>query len=151
MSELEANLTVRDRINYNYILANQILTFQKAILALEDASAREIIESVEGLLHMIPENYKDEKFKQELEEAKIVRIIDNRPMNCGVKISEELCRAMGIEPYIKEEILDPFKAFYACINLLQRLGKLDRPEYTERMTMEKIEGEMIDDLKIDEV
>jgi len=71
MSEVfEAELTLKDRLNFPYLLANQILTFQKAILNLE-FSEREIREAIEGLVHLIPQAWKDEQFGKDMKKAQI--------------------------------------------------------------------------------
>lgn len=143
MSETEqlAELTVKDRLNFPYLLANQILTFQKSILALE-FSEQEIRESVEGFTHMLPEAWKDDKFKQDLEQAKTTEKIDLRPrVAAGVKLSVEACKELGIKAIEEKEVIDYYKIFQACIDLLYRrklLTKVHRVEVLEGVDFDTV-------------
>ncbi|MHA1829050.1 MAG: hypothetical protein ACTSX6_10445 [Candidatus Heimdallarchaeaceae archaeon] len=143
MSEnFEAQLTIKDRINFPYILANQILTFQRSLLKVE-ASEQEILESIEGLIHLIPEEWKDDEFRKDLENARIATVKDNRPRWCGFPLDEEICKLRGIEPFTKEERRDPYKLLQAVINLLHRRGMLSKKLWTEVFTGEKVKKEGI--------
>lgn len=124
--EFEAQLTLKDRLNFPYLLANQILTFQKAILNLE-YSEREIKEAIEGFVHLIPESWKDDKWKKEIKAAETVEEVDMRKEWCGRKIGEP-----KIE---KQKSFDHYKMFQACINLLDRKKMLSRV-----MRIEELEG-----------
>lgn len=121
----EASLTVKDRLNFPYLLANQILTFQRSILNLE-FSAREIRESIEGFVHLIPVEWKDEEFNTDIENALIKQAIDIRPEFCGSTATLEFCKENGIEPYKYKETFDYYMMFQACINLLNRRGMLSK-------------------------
>jgi len=132
--ELEGELTLKDRLNFSYLLANQILTFQKAILNLE-FSEREIREAIEGFVHLIPKNWKDDQWKEEIEAAKIKKKIDVRPEFCGVKPSLEYCKENGVPIFKEKETFDYYKMFQACINLLDRKKMLSRV-----MRIEELEG-----------
>jgi len=122
--EFEAQLTLKDRLNFPYLLANQILTFQKAILNLE-FSEREIREAIEGFVNLIPETWKDEKWIKEIEEAKTEEEVDMRKEWCGRKIGEP-----KIE---KRESFNYYKMFQACINLLDRKKMLSRTVLIEEL------------------
>jgi len=130
----EAQLTLKDRLNMPYLIANQILTFQKALLALE-YSEREIREAIEGLIHMIPDSWKDETFRKDMENAKVKVKVDARPDWCGLKASKEFCEKHGIASEVEEEGVDWYKAFQACVNLLDRRGML-----TKNQVIEQLEG-----------
>lgn len=122
--EFEAQLTLKDRLNFPYLLANQILTFQKAILNLE-YSEREIKEAIEGFVHLIPENWKDDKWKEELKDAKVIEEVDMRKDWCGRKIGK---------PKIEQrETFNYYKMFQACINLLDRKKMLSRTVLIEEL------------------
>jgi hypothetical protein len=122
--EFEAQLTLKDRLNFPYLLANQILTFQKAILNME-YSEREIKEAIEGFVHLIPENWKDDKWKKEIGAAETVEKVDNRKEWCGRKIGK---------PKIEEhKTFDYYKMFQACINLLDRKKMLSRTVLIEEL------------------
>lgn len=125
-SEFEAQLTLKDRLNFPYLLANQILTFQKAILNLE-YSDREIREAIEGFVHLIPETWKDDKFSQDYENAVTDKQKDMRPIVAGqIRMSEEACRKLGIKPYVTEKTVDYYQVFQACMNLLNRRKLLSK-------------------------
>lgn len=139
--EAEAQLTLKDRLNFPYILANQILTFQKAILAL-DYSDREIEESIKGFIHLIPEAWKDDQFRKDLEDAKSMRQVDKRPMvRAGVRLDEATCKVLGIPAIVEEEAVDYYRVFQACIDLLCRrdmLGKIHRVEVLEGVDFDTV-------------
>jgi len=132
-TEVEAQLTLKDRLNYPYYLGDAILTRNRSILK-ENYSEREIIEATENLLGLIAESWEDEKFKKDLEEATITNKIDIRPEFCGVKPSIEYCEAHGISTLKEEKIFDYKKLYRACINLLDRRGLTARRKFTEKMT-----------------
>lgn len=133
-TEVEAELTLKDRLNFPYLLANQILTFQKAILNLE-FSDREIREAIEGFVHLIPEAWKDTKFEDEMKAAQTKTKIDIRPSFCGITASEKFCETHGIKAFREEETFDYYKMFQACINLLNRKKLLSRI-----LRIEQLEG-----------
>jgi len=141
--EFEAELTLKDRLNFPYLLANQILTFQKAILALE-YSEREIRETIEGFEHMIPASWKDDQFNKDIEDAEITRKIDVRPEFCGVKPSLECCKENGLTAFKDEVILDYYAMFQACIDLLDRRGLTARRTFTEKFTGKVFKGNNVD-------
>ena len=130
--EFEAQLTLKDRLNFPYLLANQILTFQKAILNME-FSEREIREAIEGFVHLIPENWKDDKWNKAVEKATIKQKVDLRPDFCGVKPSPEYCDENGITAFKEINTFDYYKMFQACINLLDRKKMLSRTVLVEEL------------------
>ena len=122
--EFEAQLTLKDRLNFPYLLANQILTFQKAILNL-DYSEREIKEAIEGFVHLIPENWKDKKWEEEIATAETVEQVDVRKEWCGRKVGK---------PKIEDKkSFNYYKMFQACINLLDRKKMLSRTVLIEEL------------------
>jgi hypothetical protein len=132
-TEIEAQLTLKDRLNYPYYLGDAILTRNRSILK-ENYSEQEIIEATENLLGLLPKSWEDEQFKKDLEEATIKNKIDVRPNFCGIRPSIEYCEEYGI-PTFKEEIIFDYKKLYrACINLMDRRGLTARREFTEKMT-----------------
>jgi hypothetical protein len=131
--ENQFDLTIRDRLNFPYLLGLQVETFQKSILN-KDFSRREIEESIQGLVNVIPTRWKDKKFKDDLESAKAKVQVDIRPAFAGVRMKKELCEIRKI-PIIQETIvIDYFKMLQACIDILDRLGMLSKREYTEAPT-----------------
>jgi tRNA splicing ligase len=128
-----ASLTLKDRIPHPYILANQILTIQRAILNLEN-STQITQEAVEGLIHTIPDLWKDDQYKKDLKEAYKEEDIDIRPQFCGNKASLTFCQKHKIETVKKRITLQYWQGLQACINLLDRKGMLSRKTYMEMMT-----------------
>ena len=129
----EVQLTLKDRINYPYLIGNQILTFQKATLLIE-YSDLEIREAIEGLEHMIPFSWKDPQFKKDIEKSEITQEVDIRPEFCGVKPDLKFCEENGIPTFEKKISLDYHARFQACINLFDRRGLLTRRNYVEKGT-----------------
>jgi len=148
-TQYEAQLTLKDRLNFPYLLANQILTFQRALLALE-FSEREIRETIEGFVHMIPESWKDEQFNEDMDKATIKRKIDIRPKFCGLSATLETCKKLKIEPFMKVTTFDYYDLFQACINLLDRRGLTSRRTFTEKMLGKPFKGET-PDIALEEV
>jgi hypothetical protein len=141
----EASLTVRDRLNFSFLLANQILTIQKATLNLE-FSAEEVREAVEGLMHMIPTAWKDKKFMIDVQNAQIELIVDIRPTFCGKPIDINVCKRRGLPTYIRNVSFDYYDLFQSCIDLLNRRGVLSRRIYKEIMTGVKTKSEQAADV-----
>ena len=132
-TEIEAQLTLKDRLNYPYYLGDAILTRNRSILK-EDYSEREIVEATENLLGLIPASWEDEEFKKALEEATITSKIDLRPEFCGFRPSIEYCKENGISTFKEEKSYDYKKLYRACINLIDRRGLTARRGFTEKMT-----------------
>lgn len=136
MSEVkgeEAQLSIKDRLNFPYILANQILTFQKSILA-EEHSEREIEESIKSFVNLLPDSWKDEQFNEDLEKAKTKRKVDKRPqVTATIRMAEETCNELGIPAFVEEEAIDYYSLFQACINLLDRKKLLSRVRRVEKL------------------
>jgi len=132
-------LTLKDKVNFPYILANQMLTFQRALLALE-YSEREIRETVEGFVSMIPSDWKDDKFNEDLKASLIDKKVDVRPRFCGVAASLETCEKLGVPAFKMEIGIDYYDRFQACIDLLNRRGLISQVS-----RVEKVEGEQFYD------
>ena len=133
------SLTIKDKLNYAYLIATQFLTIQKAILNLE-YSDREIKEAVNGLVEMIPDSWKDEGWEADLKKAEIKVTIDNRPNFCGVKPEPQIYKdTYGKEPFTTKIEYDPNKLFHGCVNLFDRRGLI-----TRRAKIEKHLGERFD-------
>lgn len=140
----EAQLALKDRINFPYLLANQILTVQKSILVADTsiASNREIREAIKCLVHLIPNSWKDKGFREDLEKAEITDKIDVRPRFCGLSAAVKFCEEHGLKSYEKRISFDHYKVFQACMDLLQRKQML-----TKILRVEKLEGIMFEELK----
>lgn len=127
-------LTLKDKVNFPYILANQMLTFQRALLALE-YSEREIRECVEGFVSLIPSEWKDDTFNDALDKSLIEKKVDVRPRFCGQAASLEVCKELGVPAFKIEIKVDYYDRFAACIDLLNRRGLI-----SEKTKTEKVEG-----------
>lgn len=132
----EAQLQIKDRLPYNFLLAQMILTFQRAILNIQ-YSAEELREAAEGFIHMIPTTWKDEQFYQDLESSAIDIPTVTRPMFCEIPASDEYCRKHGIQTVSTTKSFDYMKVFNAAVDLLSRRQMLLKPVYKEIMTGEK--------------
>lgn len=122
-------LTLKDRINYPYILSSQLLTIQEAILGHNE---KDIQEAIDGLVAIIPSSYKnlkDDPFLKDLKAAKTVKV--QKEYWCGIPLD-------GSEHEVETE--DYFKKLQACTDLLSRRGMLSRTVFTEVRTGEWIEN-----------
>lgn len=138
MSQIEKEmqtLTIKDKVNMSYLLARQIITFQQAILM--PNSEKDIKEAINGLVEMIPDAWKDKEWNEEIEKAKEVKKIDNRPFWCGTRIRADYCT----EPYIYKTQYDANKLFHCVINLLFRRGLLSQVNRIEKVLGEGWDGE----------
>lgn len=137
--DLEGKLTLKDRINYNYLLGVAILTLQRSISTL-DKSDREIRESVALLVDMIPSPWKDSQFNKEYKEAVIVQQIDVRPRWCGQPATIDWCLKHGVPVSREETTYKYHKLLQAAFDLMERRAMLSRKKYTEKMTGRKFKG-----------
>jgi hypothetical protein len=136
----EAQLTIREKLPYHFLLATMILTFQKAILNIE-YSSEELREAVEGFVNMIPFTWRDEQFEEDMQNAQIYLFQDQRPAFCGVVATEQICEDLHIDPYVYVLTFDYFKVFNAVVNLLNRRHMLLKPVYKEIFTGHKAKRE----------
>jgi len=140
----EADLTLKERVNFPYLLANQILTIQKAFLVADSSeiSEREKRDAILGFVYLIPNTWKDKKFEKEIKEAIIKQKKDRRPRVAGnIRMSKEVCKELGIPAFVEKETFDYYKMFQACMNLLERkqyLSKIVRIEELENIEFAKI-------------
>ncbi len=129
----EIQLTIRDRINYPYVLANQIITIQRVLL--NEEAAKEVIDSVEALVHQIPDLYKDEAFHKEIDAAVLQIKKDIRPKFGGKSIDDKTCEELGIPITEEVEEKDPWAILQAVFNLLQRRSMLTRRSFVEKIVL----------------
>jgi hypothetical protein len=137
--QLERGLTIKERLDYQYILTFQILSLVKARSG-ETFDIEQIREIIRGILDSIPKVWRDDEFRDELKKAIIKETVDMRPSFCGVKPSLEVCEKLGIKPFVDHKVYDYNKLFHAIINLLQRkhmLSKIQRVE--ELVEIQEIE------------
>ena len=134
------SLTIKDKMNYPYLLAAQFLTIQKAMLN-QEFSERDIKEAILGLVNMIPESWMDEDWETQEKDSIIVDKIDLRMEFCGVKPSIEYCKENGITIFKEVETFDYYKLFHACVNLLDRRGIITRRAKTEKHLGEQFDND----------
>jgi len=133
----EVSLTIGTRINFQYLLSQQILKFQNAIVKQEGfQSPQEVLESAIGLYEMIPDSWRasDRFFENAMQKAINYVKLDTRPFWCGTRV--------GIPSFKLIKKYNPYKLFHACINLLERRGLLARTLYQEIAT-----GNLFEDLE----
>jgi len=151
---VEPTLTLKDRINYPYILANTILAIHKMMLN-PDFTIADFSEAIQSFLDQLPNSWQetDKKWKKALKNAMTKRKVDVRPKFCGIVASEQFCKAHGVNPFTEKEEYDYHKLYHACIDLLDRRGLISKKTFTEVMTGKPFVGAMEDiaDTSIDEV
>jgi hypothetical protein len=124
----EQSLTLGDRINYPFILANYLLKFGEAIVQPEGAqSEQQVREAALVLFNSMPDIWiaKDEQFKKDLDNAVVPRKVDLRPLWCGKRIGPKK------EEETKE--IQPYRLYNAVINVFQRRGYLSKAIYNENI------------------
>ena len=134
--EFEPRLLLRGDINHNYLIANQILSIEK-IMANPENSPMMIQEAIMGLIHLIPTQWKDDEFRKHLGAAIGYLNRNVRPSFCGLRASDEVCQKMGVPSTVRELSINYYLALQACLDLLQRRGKLSKKILTEKMTGKK--------------
>jgi len=133
-TELDIELTTRENLNHGYLLLNQILTFQKAILN-KESSALDIENSISGLVNLIPTVLRSNDFDEKLKKCYVTEKIDIRPEFGGTKLSLDYCTRKGIP--VEDEITylkNPFDLLLVCIDQLQKLSMLSKRILTEMPT-----------------
>ena len=115
-----------ERINYSYVMLEQIRIVDTTYLTGDE---NQINLAIQGLYDNIPESWHDDKFRDDVEKAKVIKKIDLRPVVVGhIRLDESVCKELGIESY-RQEVTFNYSAMYrACINLLDRLGILMRKQ-----------------------
>ena len=129
----EARLTIRDRIPTNILLLYTFLNINKTIKEIK-YSSEEIRESILSLVAMIPDELRDDKFIEELNEAQQEMVVDVRPQFCEVKASLEYCERKGIQAFVKIRQLNYFQMYHSVFNLLMRKKMLLKTQPKEIMT-----------------
>jgi len=129
------SLTVKDKVNYPYILANAILNFHSSIIKAEGLqSEQEVKEAALCLYNSIPASWKDgdPALKEDLKKAITEKKVDVRNVWCGKRV--------GKPKFENQEHIDPYKLYHACINVMDRKGLISRIEKTEM-----IDGRFVED------
>ena len=127
------NLTIKDKVNLPFLLANAVLNVQNSIIKTEgEQSEQEVREAVLCLYNLIPSSWieEDEKAAEELGKAIQKRVIDNRNMWCGRKCGNKIFDGEK-RNQIEEEYIEPYKLFRACVDILDRREMLSKKDRTE--------------------
>lgn len=137
----EAPLGLRGRINFEYILGAQMVTYQ-SVLKNEEFKEEQVREVIKGFVDILPEAWRDDKFKKDLDKAVKKEFVDIRPLVAGnIRLSKEVCEKLNI-PFQKEKAIFDYRAImHACINLLNRrrlLSKVNPVEELDHIELEKI-------------
>ncbi len=126
-----ANLTVRDRLDWPYLLNYGILTIWMSRRK-EVVSTEETAETIRLLESVIPDVYKDDIYRKEITEFTITKVIDIRPKYGGTRLSLDACKRMGIPIEEKVETIDNGKHLQAIMNMLQRIGAVAQKDKVEK-------------------
>lgn len=146
--ELQGRFTLKDRLNYPYIIMRTILKLLDTLGDIEksDLSIREV---VEALIRLIPNSWKDKEFHKARQSAEITKYIDVRPTFCEKPATLEWCKENGIQPYKKQITYNYYILLSAAIDLLDRRHLLTRREYVEKFTGRRAEGSDISERGFD--
>lgn len=120
----ELSLTIGDKINYPFIIANILLKIQEVLIKPEGMqSEQQVRESVLTLYNSIPSSWytEDNQFTDDIEKAVIVTKVDTRVLWCGVR-----CGSLEDHPPREETTVAPYRMYHACIDLLDRRGTLSK-------------------------
>jgi len=135
MSSDDVQLTVRDKINFPYLIAKLISLIHEFMIS--QYAEVELIQAIEGLISSIPDKMKDDTFQIEMEGndekvgARLEFMRDIRPSWCGRVLDKDVCLELGFPIEEKANTLDPYKSLQACMNLFMRLGMLTKQVYVE--------------------
>ena len=125
----EQGLTLGDRINWPFILGTSILNLYSSIVKVEgEQSEQEVREAVLAVFNSIPTSWikSDPQFKKDLEECFDPVEIDDRKEWCGRKVGQPKIR--------KEDRINPWRLYHACVDVLQRRSLLSKPVFKEIAT-----------------
>jgi len=120
------SLTIADRVNYPYLLANILLTIQRVLL---EGDEGKINDAVEAAINVIPDQFEDEQYYEDLKKATMETMVCVRPRFAGFTTSEEFCKKHNIPTVQVETVRDPWLTQKAIYNLLQRRGMLSKKRW----------------------
>jgi len=124
----EQNLVLGDRINWPYILGSAVINFHGSIIKVEgQQSEQEVREAALCLYNSIPKAWikADNEFDREIKQAVKTKKVDARKEWCGRKV--------GKPKYRREDYVDPYKLYNACVNVFHRRGLLSKTVFTEKI------------------
>ena len=143
LGEKLPTLTIKDKINYAWLIANQVLTYQKLLqnIKFTDAELREV---AIGFTDLVVDSLKDDQWEIDINNAKILILTDIRPVCCTTKASVEYCVRKKIPIYQKTLDYDSHKLIRACMNLFDRRGYMTKKAKVEKMFGERFAGQKKD-------
>lgn len=131
----EATLSLQDRLNFPYVLANQILALSKATAVPDpEYSDKRIVDIILTLKNMIPAAWHDSDYQKELSSCLTISYLDDRPQWCGTRV--------GINKPRPVITWNHYRLFHALMNLLNRKRLLTRQNYTEVATGRSFESDI---------
>lgn len=144
MSEMDAQLEIKERLPYTGVLTHSFLKLNN-LIGKENPNWNTIQIMIQSFNAEIPKTWRDQKFIDEMKGAIKTKIIDARPSFAGVRMDKETCNELGL-PLTKEKPeVDYFMVKNAIVNLLDRLNLLIRKEKIEYSTGVNL-SQTLDDL-----
>lgn len=115
--------TISEKIDYKTLLIHALRTVETSILS----GDKYIIESsIWTLYNLIPLNWHDDEFKEDIKNCYITVEVDVRPRFCGQAASLKFCEEHDVLAFKETERIEHFAMLNSCVNLLERLGVLMR-------------------------
>lgn len=137
----EGQLSLKGRINFEYLLGAQIAAYQ-FVLKGEEFKEAQVKEVIKGFVDIMPANWRDKDFKEDLKKAVTKMHTDIRPLVAGnIRLDVKICEKLGIPTTRTEETFNYRAIMQACINLLDRrklLSKVNPVEELDYIELEKI-------------
>jgi hypothetical protein len=131
----EQGLVLGDRINWAFVLAKAVITLHDALCKVEgEQSEQQVREASLAVYNSIPTSWvsSDQKFADDLKNCFDVIKIDDRKEWCGRKVGKPKIR--------KEDKLNPWRLYHACVDVFDRRNLLNKPIFTEIMTGRKFKN-----------
>ena len=139
------NLTIRDKVNWSFVLANEILNFCNAIVKPEGLqSEQETREAVMCLFNSLPSSWieNDKDFEEDLKNSVIYAKVDNRAEWCGKRVGKPYCPHLKDAVQcpkcknfkkctVKEEKIEPYRLFHCIVNCLDKMNMLSKKSKIE--------------------
>lgn len=145
IEDWDIQLELKERMPYIQILLASHLNL-KNVLRNKLSTQQDINQAIYDYYTDIPDSWVDKEFKEDLVKMVTSKIVDNRPMRSGKRLSVEFCVRHKIEPVAEKKFIDFFKLKNAIVNLLDRRNMLIRREKIEMTTGKNLDIETLDDL-----
>ena len=141
MSEIDAQLEVKERLPYPQILTTTFLNLNRVIAA-PDSDWQQVQTMIRNFHAEIPRTWRDKQFIKDMKAAVKTKTVDARPMFAGVPLDDETCEELGIATTKTVAEVDYFAVKWAIVNLLDRLNLLIRKEKIEYSTGINLEDDL---------